>query len=98
MEDDSNGRYTLGEWQRAYREQGENPRKLISQLLDSLRADDTAWITRADAAFVQAQVDQLDPARCHEQLLWGVPFAVKDNIDVAGLPTTGACPAFAYTP
>ncbi len=30
--------------------------------------------------------------------LWGIPFAVKDNIDAAGLPTTAACPAFAYTP
>lgn len=30
--------------------------------------------------------------------LYGIPFAVKDNMDVAGMPTTAACPAFAYTP
>ncbi|QJE94927.1 allophanate hydrolase [Luteolibacter luteus] len=30
--------------------------------------------------------------------LWGIPFVVKDNIDVAGWPTTAACPAYAYLP
>ncbi|MDO6461846.1 allophanate hydrolase [Granulosicoccaceae sp. 1_MG-2023] len=33
-----------------------------------------------------------------EHPLWGIPFAIKDNIDLAGIPTTAACPQFAYTP
>lgn len=41
-----------------------------------------------------AALGAFDPARP----LWGMPFAVKDNIDVAGMPTTAACPAFAYAP
>ncbi|MFT7058687.1 MAG: allophanate hydrolase [Pseudorhodobacter sp.] len=48
-----------------------------------------------DVAKAEARaLGAFDPAKP----LWGVPFAVKDNIDVAGYPTTAACPAFAYTP
>ena len=39
-----------------------------------------------------------DSASIESLPLYGVPFAVKDNIDVAGMPTTAACPDFAYTP
>lgn len=42
-----------------------------------------------------AALPAFDPA---QYPLWGVPFAVKDNIDVEGCPTTAACPAFGYEP
>jgi allophanate hydrolase len=56
------------------------------------------WITRVDEAEVLAQAEAVDARiAAGERLpLAGAPFAVKDNIDVAGLPTTAACPAFAY--
>jgi allophanate hydrolase len=56
------------------------------------------WIHRRPPRVVLAEAGELDQRRAAgERLpLFGVPFAVKDNIDVEGLPTTAACPAFAY--
>ncbi len=45
-----------------------------------------------------AELDALLPPERSKLPLFGVPFAVKDNIDVAGLPTTVGCPAYAFTP
>ena len=62
------------------------------------------WITPVNADRLRQQAHQLEkqrhaPAAVLDSLpLYGVLFAVKDNIDVAGMPTTAGCPAFAYTP
>ncbi len=58
-------------------------------------ADDPAiFISLRPDAEVLAEADALPPFDPVAYPLWGLPFAVKDNIDVAGLPTTAACPAF----
>jgi allophanate hydrolase len=59
-----------------------------------------AWISRFDPAVLLERARAVDArvAGGENLPLAGVPFAVKDNIDVAGLPTTAACPAFAYEP
>jgi allophanate hydrolase len=62
------------------------------------RVQPQAWIARVPDDQVLAKARQVDARlAAGERLpLAGVPFAVKDNIDVAGMPTTAACPAFAY--
>jgi allophanate hydrolase len=60
--------------------------------------DPAVWITRVPEAAVLARANALANADPQSLPLFGIPFAVKDNIDCAGLPTTAACPAFAYTP
>lgn len=58
------------------------------------------WISRASRDDVIAAARTVDARIAAGEVLplAGVPFAVKDNIDVAGFETTAACPAFAYRP
>lgn len=59
-----------------------------------------AWICHLQDEALLAATEAIDAqTAAGENLLLGrVPFAVKDNIDVPGLPTTAACPEFSYEP
>ncbi|MDB5804296.1 MAG: allophanate hydrolase [Betaproteobacteria bacterium] len=66
--------------------------------------EDNAWISRVSAAGIAAQVAMLEQRRATAGgslaglPLYGVPFAIKDNIDYAGMHTTAACKEFAFMP
>lgn len=71
----------------------------LKRIATSARPD--LWITLCDESDALVQAAKLDavPARERKALpLFGLTVAVSDTIDVAGLPTTAACPAFSYAP
>jgi allophanate hydrolase len=96
--------WTIEDWRMAYRSGG-SPTKLLTELAGALREqDDPAWISIVGDASLHRQLAELEAraTRAGGDLkglpLYGIPFAVKDNIDVVEMITTAACPAFAYTP
>ncbi len=75
-----------------------------SQLVESLIATRNSfashnlWISQVSDDSLRARARQLDGIDPDSLPLYGIPFAIKDNIDFAELRTTAACPAFAYQP
>ncbi|WEY41412.1 allophanate hydrolase [Paraburkholderia sp. SUR17] len=76
------------------------PAQLVDALAARTSGEDThhVWIralTRDEMMAYAQRLEGRDPATLP---LYGIPFAIKDNIDLAGVPTTAGCPAYAYTP
>lgn len=78
---------------------GLRPADLVAEVYRRIEAGALrpVWIslTREQA---QAQAERLQAAPKDQFPLYGLPFAVKDNIDVGGVPTTAGCPDYAYIP
>ncbi len=90
---------TVSEIVAAHRSGAVTPVQSIRRCYARIRAlaDPGIFISLREEADAVGEADALSGATARGAL-FGVPVAVKDNIDVAGLPTTAACPAFAYRP
>ena len=79
------------------------PTQMVELLHEQMLAEDAVldrhvWIRRLSLDEMRAHAAALNGRDPKALPLYGIPFAIKDNIDLAGIPTTAACPAFAYTP
>ena len=84
----------------AHRARTTSPAETVARSFQRIRhhGDPAIFISLRDEREAIAEAETLAAKDPSTLPLFGVPFAVKDNIDVAGLPTTAACPAFSYKP
>jgi len=97
----SNLALNLGSLRQLYRSGKAGPSDVVAEVYDRIRSGPLSpvWISLAprEAALAQARALERDPLAAARPL-YGMPFAVKDNIDVEGLPTSAGCPDYAYSP
>lgn len=101
---DWNGDLSISGLQQAYRG-GLSPVSVMEEVLNRIekysKTDPAVWIYQVPRQAVLAQARRLQiewPTPNRLPPLFGVPFSVKDNIDIAGLPTTTACPPLIHVP
>ena len=95
----SAGRSSIAALTEAYRSGQTTPSEIVDEVADAVQAQgaDGTWIEVASRDALHRRAAALERQGERSLPLYGVPFAVKDSIDVQGWPTTLACPGYAYT-
>ncbi|WP_201318520.1 allophanate hydrolase [Paenibacillus sp. EPM92] len=77
-----------------------SPEEVVNEIINRAAEDAemNIWITPPSMKMIQPYLDRLKLLDKGLAPLWGIPFAIKDNIDLAHVPTTAGCPDFEYTP
>ena len=90
----------IAELRQRYRAGQLTPARVIADIKRRIAAfeDHNIWLRVLDEAELKGYLARLQGETPAALPLYGVPFAIKDNIDLAGIPTTAACPAFSYVP
>jgi allophanate hydrolase len=91
---------TLATLRARYRDGSLTPAQLVESIAARFAQGDPhhAWIRPLTQDEMMRYADALAGRDIDSLPLYGVPFAIKDNIDLAGIPTTAGCPAYAYVP
>ena len=92
--------FTIAALRDRYRSSSISPVDVVHEVYDRINEDSRSdiWISLRSREDALAIADQLSAEMIADFPLYGIPFSVKDNIDVFGLSTTAACPAFSYVP
>ncbi len=99
-----NEKFSISQLRKLYLSGEATPQSVLQQIQQRIARDNEApnnnpvWIYVLSAAEIATYIERLSSMDIATHPLWGIPFAIKDNIDLANIPTTAACAAFAYTP
>jgi len=92
--------FSISTLRQAYTKKEVTPRQLVESI--SIKCDQylehNIWIYRLSMSELEPYLKRLESSNQTELPLYGIPFAIKDNIDLNNIPTTAACPDYEYIP